>query len=102
MLFLKQEEKIFIGFMGTATHDRDLEFVLPIIRQICAQYPGRIQFQIVGAVNEQDIQRRAEFQGLPIQILQPRLFEVQYPLFMLWFTGTVRWDIGIAPLVDNP
>ena len=96
------DEKVILGYMGTATHDDDLELALPAIRQVCAENPGRIQIEVVGAVSERDIQQREVFQGLPVRILQPRTHEVQYPLFMLWFTGTVRWDIGIAPLVDNP
>jgi hypothetical protein len=34
-------------------------------------------------------------------MVNPRPAEHAYPLFMLWFTGHIRWDIAISPLRDT-
>lgn len=88
-----------IGFMGTLTHDEDLKLVLPALQTICQLHPGEIEVQIVGGITNSET--RGYFENLPIRYIYPNEYEHVYPLFMLWFTSTINWDIGIAPLRDT-
>ena len=36
-----------------------------------------------------------------MRLLSPDPRESEYPLFMLWFTSQVHWDIALAPLRDT-
>jgi processive 1,2-diacylglycerol beta-glucosyltransferase len=92
--------RIVIGYMGTFTHDEDLILVLPALKTIHARYPGRIEVQVIGVVNRDETKK--ELQALPIRYVYPRPEEHEYPLFMLWFTGHVHWDIAISPLQNTP
>jgi processive 1,2-diacylglycerol beta-glucosyltransferase len=90
------QKRIVVGYMGTFTHDEDFKLVLPALKSINQRYPGRIEVQVVGVVNEEDT--KGQLQGLPVRYVYPRREEHEYPLFMLWFTGYIHWDIAISPL----
>lgn len=94
------EGPLTIGYMGTPTHDDDLQLVLPAIRSVCHRHPCRVEFQLIGAVRNDATKKLLT--DLPIRSipLDPR--ETEYPLFMLWFTANIRWDIAISPLRDTP
>jgi glycosyltransferase involved in cell wall biosynthesis len=96
-----KQQKIVIGYMGTATHDDDLAMVIPALRRINELHPNRLRVQIIGALDDQDQSKWEDLKKIPLDIIHPKDGESEYPLFMLWFTGTIRWDIAIAPLVDN-
>jgi glycosyltransferase involved in cell wall biosynthesis len=93
------EAKLRIGYMGTFTHDDDLLMVLPALQEVLKRYPEQVEFQI-GAVGRPETVERLK--ALPAHFVRPLPAEIEYPLFMLWFTGHVRWDIAIAPLKDTP
>jgi processive 1,2-diacylglycerol beta-glucosyltransferase len=97
---LTDHDRIVIGYMGTFTHDEDFLMVLPTLKAIHKRYPGRIEVQVVGVVRSEDTKK--ELQELPVRYIYPRPEEHEYPLFMLWFTGHVHWDIAISPLLDTP
>jgi len=88
-----------IGYMGTFTHDQDLEAVVPALRQVCARHPGQIEIQIIGGIAESAAHEKLA--GLPIRLIRTEPGEEEYPLFMLWLTGRVQWDLAIAPLQEN-
>lgn len=88
-----------IGFMGTLTHDQDLEMVAPALRQVCDRHPGQIEIQIIGGIAEANMPKTLA--GLPVRLVHTEPGEEEYPLFMIWFTGRSRWDLAIAPLQDN-
>ena len=94
------QKRLVIGYMGTFTHDEDFKLVLPALKSIHQRYPGQIEFQVVGVVNKE--QTKKELQELPIRYIYPRPEENEYPLFMLWFTGHIQWDIAISPLESTP
>jgi len=91
---------IVIGYMGTFTHDEDFMMVLPALKSIHQRYPGRIEVQVIGVVNREETKK--ELQALPIRYIYPKPEEHEYPLFMLWFTGHINWDIAISPLQNTP
>jgi glycosyltransferase involved in cell wall biosynthesis len=97
---LADHDHIVIGYMGTFTHDEDFLMILPALKAIHQRYPGRIEVQVVGVVRSDETKK--ELQELPVRYVYPRTEEHEYPLFMLWFTGHVHWDIAISPLLDTP
>ena len=90
--------KKIIGYMGTLTHDDDLKMILPALQAVCKRHDA-VELQIIGAIG-QDATLKA-LDKLPMRIVGPNPEEAAYPLFMLWFTSRIRWDIGISPLRDN-
>lgn len=92
-----EEDRIVIGYMGTLSHDEDLLLTLPALQSLARAHAGRIELQIVGGMTHPDTLRK--FSDLRLRVLLPGPGEAEYPLFMLWFTGRLRWDIALAPLV---
>lgn len=95
------DRPLVIGYMGSATHDQDLALVLPALQEISDSRLGKIRFEILGAVHREKLEQWDALKKLPVSLLAPMSQENEYPMFMLWFTGTVCWDLAIAPLVDN-
>ena len=91
--------RITVGCMGTFTHDDDILKVLPALEEIYRQYPQEVEFQLVGAVRRRET--LARMGELPLRIIQPKPDEIEYPLFLMWFTGQVDWDIAISPLIED-
>lgn len=88
-----------IGYMGTITHEADLNLILPAWQAIHDRYGRAVEFQMVGVTTRPEALRDLPF---PIRRIQPRPEEVEYPLFLLWWTGRICWDIAVAPLQDTP
>jgi glycosyltransferase involved in cell wall biosynthesis len=94
-----EHDRVVVGYMGTFTHDEDLKMVLPALKTLHQRFPGRLEFQIVGVLNLEDTKN--ELQQLPVKYVYPMPEEHEYPLFMLWFTGHIQWDIAISPLLNT-
>jgi glycosyltransferase involved in cell wall biosynthesis len=88
--------KLVIGYMGTFTHDDDLLMILPALKAVCRRHEGDVELQIIGAVRQKETLEALS--GLPVRTISPRRGETAYPLFMLWFTTRIFWDIAISPL----
>lgn len=91
---------VVIGYMGTYTHDADLAMVLPALRAVCARAPGAVRFELVGVAGRSST--LDGLAGLPHRIVRGKAPEHEYPLFMVWFTSNIRWDVAISPLRDTP
>jgi len=89
-----------IGYMGTLTHDDDLLMVLPALRAVWERHREEIEFQFVGVIGHEDTHQALK--GLPVHVVGPDPEEMEYPLFMLWFSSRVCWDIAISPLRNKP
>lgn len=94
------QRPIAIGYMGTTTHIKDFEMIIPALQQVWQKYPKAFEIQIVGVAEETDLFRLLE--DLPVRIMNPDSKEQEYPLFHLWFAGHLSWDIAISPLRDTP
>ncbi|MFV2044528.1 MAG: hypothetical protein ACC700_15005 [Anaerolineales bacterium] len=92
--------KTVIGYMGTRTHDEDLKIVLPALRTLWERYPEQVRFEVLGVLA--DTKSASMFSEIPVRFIGPPQPEAEYPLFMLWFTSRVKWDIAISPLRDSP
>lgn len=91
--------KLVIGYMGTFTHGDDLMMILPALQAVCKRHAREVEVQIVGVTGRQDALQ--SLNRLPARIVNPRLGEAAYPLFMLWFTSRICWDIAISPLKET-
>jgi glycosyltransferase involved in cell wall biosynthesis len=89
---------LVVGYMGTLTHDSDLMMILPALRAVWARHPN-LELQLLGVIGNADT--LAELDGLRVRLIGPGPEEAEYPLFMLWFSGHVRWDIALAPLQES-
>ena len=92
--------RVVIGFMGTSSHDDDLIMILPALQTLSQKHPGEFELQIVGGVARNETLE--VLAALPTRLVRPRPEEVEYPLFMLWFSSRLCWDIALAPLRDTP
>ncbi len=92
--------RIVLGYMGTATHDEDLALVIPALAEVAAQREGQVALEVVGGVARPET--REALAGLPMPVHFWQGYPVEYPAFLLWFTGHVRWDIALAPLAATP
>ena len=93
------KRRLTIGYMGTLTHNEDLSMITPALQEIGKRYPDSVEFQLVGGVD--NLNSLADLNSMIIRQVAPMLGEMEYPLFMLWFTNQLNWDIAIAPLKDT-
>lgn len=92
------DKGVTIGYHGSISHDDDLKMVLPVIDKLMTKHKN-LTMELVGTVRRESIQ--SLFEGIE----NKDRFEV--------FAGTpafdkfpeklmgMKWDIGIAPLVDD-
>jgi processive 1,2-diacylglycerol beta-glucosyltransferase len=88
-------EQIIIGFMGTASHKPDIEFVAPVLIDIHKKYPKRISIRFWGLEPPEEMRSFSQETALP-----PFSKINEYKDFADFFQ-TQFADIFIAPLVDN-
>ncbi len=92
--------RVVLGYMGTHTHDADLLLLLPALTELAYSTDLPLELQIVGgAANPETLAQLSQL-PFPVTRLPPPV--VEYPQFLPWFTGNVRWDIALAPLSDTP
>ena len=91
-------EPLIIGYMGTHSHLDDLMMVLEPLRALLREYQGRVKFELVGI--SADIRIMECFDFLPFNVLNTDGKHF-YPDFVPWAKQHLRWDMAIAPLVDN-
>jgi GT2 family glycosyltransferase/glycosyltransferase involved in cell wall biosynthesis len=84
-----------IVYMGTATHDEELEFLEPVAESLQRLFGRRVSFDIVGVASRElagCFQRVIPDEGPASQTYQG---------FVDWFRHQ-RWDIAVSPLLDSP
>lgn len=88
------DNKINMVYMGTATHDADLEMIMPALHKLHNDFPGSFTLHVIGV--------SSALPDVPwITRLQPNKTSL-YPLFVQWFVEQGPFDIGLSPLVDSP
>jgi len=90
---------VTIGYMGTLTHDADLRMVLAPLRALLARHAGKVRLELVGGAAGRGT--ASLFEGLPFR-MRNLGSEHPYPRFVAWMRQHLRWDVAIAPLVDDP
>lgn len=79
-------------YMGTSTHDNDLDIVLPALEELHKKYASEFTLTIIGVTDR-------EFKDTWIQRIAPE--NTQYPEFVKWFVKQGPFDVGLAPLYDS-
>lgn len=87
------EQTITIGYMGTYSHQPDLEYILPVLLSLLQRYPNRLRFRFWGA------EPPARLYSLP-QTEWVQCNYHSYEEFVTFFQPQTA-DIFIAPLVDT-
>ena len=79
--------------MGTATHDDDLEMIMPALEEVAEKYPGSFELTLIGVTDG--------MVGKPWlkRVRQPK-FGAMYPNFVQWFLKQGPFDAGLSPLRD--
>jgi O-antigen biosynthesis protein len=97
---IKDKNKIVIGYAGSNSHYDDLQMVFPAISKIMDKYP-QVHFEIVGSLSEKDaIELFKDFSNSAkdrCDLIPPTMSFQEYPKHL----ASMKWDIGIAPLVDT-
>lgn len=94
----KKKGKFVIGYSGSYSHDDDLKMCFPAIAKIMDKYPY-VYFESLGAVGNENLQLYncfSEEAKLRCDILPSTWTFKEYPKHL----ASLKWDIGIAPLVD--
>jgi glycosyltransferase involved in cell wall biosynthesis len=91
-------EAVTLGYMGTLTHSADLAMLYEPLRSLFARYSERVRFEIIGV--SQGGKKLRSLLGPQVHLLDPGE-AVHYEQFARWFSQTVRWDIGLAPLTER-
>lgn len=94
------QHKMIIGCMGTPTHDKDLEMIVPALQIIGQTYGKKIELHLLGMVKQ--VANLADRTGISTQIINLRPALTDYLEFIPWFCTYLEWDIALAPLRDTP
>ncbi|OGO28043.1 MAG: hypothetical protein A2W33_06255, partial [Chloroflexi bacterium RBG_16_52_11] len=84
---------IVIGYMGSDTHQPDLDILTPVFLNLVNRFGERIRFRFWGCQPHAVIRQLSQTDWLPLQIFD-------YPKFAEYFSQQ-ECDIFIAPLVDS-
>jgi GT2 family glycosyltransferase len=88
------KEYVTIGYMGGITHKPDLEYLVPVFREINKRYPKRIRFKFWGVKPPEEVMTIPKVEWIPPTTNK-------YEDFAKFFQ-TQSADIFIAPLIDTP
>jgi len=86
-------DPLVIGYMGSYTHQSDLQAILPALLRVAENYGDRVKFKIWGVPLPSGSLKLANFEYLPA-------ISSAYTEFAEQFKNE-KVDIFIAPLVDN-
>lgn len=89
------DQPLRLLYVGTTTHEADLELVLPELDRLEAMDPGGFQLSLVGGA--------PSLRPRPwLRVLEVPASSQRYPAFVSWLRRLPRHDLGLAPLVANP
>jgi glycosyltransferase involved in cell wall biosynthesis len=88
---------IRILYMGTKTHEHDLNLIQPAYDRIRDEYGKKVELEIVGGVPDHidGFARKVKPRGIGAN-------SDAYCEFVSWFRQTNHWDFGIIPLELTP
>ena len=90
---------IRFGYMGTYTHLEDLFSIIAPLRRTLARYRSQVEMEIVGIGDHALL--NAAFADFPVKCRFVSPEATTYAKFADWMQKHIRWDFGIAPLVDS-
>lgn len=90
--FARSDEVVRIGYIGTPTHDGDLNIVKDAIDSINRKYGRKVEVEVIGA-----FQKRTPMFGKKVALPKRSI----YPIFVEWLRKRVGWDIAVIPLAND-
>lgn len=90
-----QHKAVRMVYMGTFTHDADFDMIMPALDALAKERPDSFELTLISAVRKPP--KRSW-----LKALQPEVNARMYPRFVRWFMKQPHWDVGLAPLIDNP
>jgi SAM-dependent methyltransferase len=95
LLPCSEQNKTFrILYMGTATHDIEVDFLNLIASRIKKAYGSRVSFVMVGGTSSET--KSAGWD----QRIPPKNSTTNYPAFARWLLSQ-SWDLALSPLIDT-
>lgn len=94
------DRPLVMGYMGTRTHDHDLQMLLPALQAVGQEVQVPLALHIIGGAASASTWQALNALPFPVRAVQPPV--EQYPHFIAWFTSSLPWDIALAPLTDTP
>jgi len=89
-----QNGPLVIGYIGSSTHEQDLESISPALTELLRAYPDRVVFKFWG------VQPPAALRGHH-QVEWTSLWIYEYARYAAYL-GALHCDIVIAPMQNNP
>ena len=86
-------DQVVIGYMGSDTHQPDLETVTPLLAQLLERYPDRLRLRFWCAQPPESLRSHPLVEWIPVSI-------PNYAEFAAYFS-TQTCDFFIAPLIDS-
>jgi glycosyltransferase involved in cell wall biosynthesis len=87
------EGRVVIGWAGSPTHKKDLQILVPVIKRLSRQYPGKVLFVMGGCVHRETATTTPYGSLVYMEMVPPRVY--------LRYTASLGWDIGLAPVADH-
>jgi hypothetical protein len=87
--------KVRMLYMGTHTHGADFAVIRPGLERLAAERPDAFDVTVIGVA--------PDLAPAPwLRRLSPPAEAIAYPRFVRWLRRQGPFDLGLAPLVDNP
>jgi len=86
-------DQIVIGYMGSYTHQSDLDSIMPVLVKVAEEYGEKVKFKVWGVPLPSELESLENFEYLPS-------ISSVYTEFANQFKQE-KIDIFIAPLIDN-
>jgi GT2 family glycosyltransferase/glycosyltransferase involved in cell wall biosynthesis len=89
----RNHNEVRLLYMGTRTHDEDLELIMDDMRRLNDKYGDQVTFTAIGG-----------FAGNPPETVRVERVPASagtYPEFAKWMSQSCQFDIALAPLVDS-
>ena len=89
----KAENQVIIGYMGTNTHQPDLEIIAPLLAQLLDHYGERLRLRFWSAEPPQVLRSHPQVEWKPVKLSS-------YAEFAAYFSQQIC-DLFVAPLIDT-
>ncbi|MCH8533382.1 MAG: glycosyltransferase family 1 protein [Saccharospirillum sp.] len=90
-------ENSIIFYHGSASHEAEMKWLLPVLDQVLAQHESAIVEVIADARTKRHFQPLVQSYGQRMKVVPP----MPWPDYQRFVTGTKR-TVGLAPLIDTP
>ncbi|MBN2148045.1 MAG: glycosyltransferase, partial [Anaerolineales bacterium] len=87
------ENRVIIGYMGTNTHQPDLEIIAPLLAQLLDHYGERLRLRFWSAEPPQVLRSHPQVEWKPVKLSS-------YAEFAAYFSQQ-NCDLFVAPLIDT-